>query len=62
MAEVYVNLDALIPREDFEAAEGKPSGSNMGSTQAITELEKGRFFLKRPQKTGLSTRDSELDT
>ena len=51
MAEVYVNLDALIPREDFEAAEGKPSGSNMGSTQAITELEKGRFFysvLKKP--------------
>ena len=51
MPDVYANLDALIPREDFEATEGKPSGSNIGSTQAITELEKGRFFysvLKKP--------------
>ena len=51
MPDVYANLDALIPREDFEATEVKPSGSNIGSTQAITELEKGRFFysvLKKP--------------
>jgi len=51
MPEVYVNLDALIPREDFEAKEGNSAGSNISSTQAITELEKGRFFysvLKKP--------------
>ncbi len=37
MPDVYVNLDALIPRDDFEASEGKSSGSNIGSTQAALQ-------------------------
>ncbi len=51
MPEIYVNLDGLIPREDFEAKPHQPSGANLPANQTITELEKGKFFysvLKKP--------------
>ena len=51
MPDSYVNLDGLIPREDFEAKPDQPSAANLPATQTITELEKGKFFysvLKKP--------------
>lgn len=51
MPKSYVNLDGLIPREDFEVRADKSSGANLPATQTITELEKGKFFysvLKKP--------------
>jgi hypothetical protein len=51
MPETYVNLDGLIPREDFEAKPVQSSGANLPATQTITELETGKFFysvLKKP--------------
>jgi hypothetical protein len=51
MPDIYVNLDGLIPREDFEAKADQTSGGNLPATQTITELEKGKFFysvLKKP--------------
>lgn len=51
MPDIYVNLDALIAREDFEAATEKTSSSTLSNTQTITELEEGKFFyavLKKP--------------
>ena len=40
MPDSYVNLDGLIPREDFEAKPDQPSAANLPATQTITELEK----------------------
>jgi len=51
MSDSYVNLDGLIPREDFEAKPDQPSAANLPATQTITELETGKFFysvLKKP--------------
>jgi len=51
MPNIYVNLDGLIPREDFEAKPDQASGANFAATQTITELETGKFFysvLKKP--------------
>lgn len=52
MPETYVNLDGLIPREDFEAKTDSASNTVPGTqTQTITELENGKFFysvLKKP--------------
>jgi hypothetical protein len=51
MPDIYVNLDGLIPREDFEAKADQVSGANFAATQTITELETGKFFysvLKKP--------------
>lgn len=51
MPDTYVNLDGLIPREDFEAKPVQSSGANLPATQTITELETGKFFysvLKKP--------------
>ena len=45
-----VNLDALIPREDFAVNEGN-STSQFGQTLQIRDLEKGSFFypvLRKP--------------
>lgn len=51
MSDIYVNLDGLIPREDFEAKPVQSSGANLPATQTITELETGKFFysvLRKP--------------
>src|SRR4051812_35609666 len=51
MPDIYVNLDGLIPREDFEAKPDQASGANFAATQTITKLETGKFFysvLKKP--------------
>jgi hypothetical protein len=51
MPDIYVNLDALITREDFEAKSDQNLSANLSTTQTITELEKGKFFfsvLKKP--------------
>jgi len=51
MSDTYVNLDGLIPREDFEAKSDQASAANLPATQTITELETGKFFysvLKKP--------------
>lgn len=50
MAEV-VNLDALIPREDFLASEGADAGSTGKSEASRTDLTKGESFyltLRKP--------------
>jgi hypothetical protein len=51
LSDNYVNLDGLIPREDFEAKPDQVSAANLPATQTITELEKWKFFysvLKKP--------------
>ena len=51
MPDIYVNLDGLITRDDFEAKPDQAAGANFAATQTITELEKGKFFysvLKKP--------------
>lgn len=46
MPDIYVNLDGLIPREDFEAKPDQVSGANFAATQTITELEIGKLSLR----------------
>ncbi len=51
MSDTYVNLDGLIPREDFDAKSDQATAANLPATQTITELEQGKFFysvLKKP--------------
>ena len=51
MSDSYVNLDGLIPRDDFEAKPDQVAAVSATQTQTITELEKGKFFysvLKKP--------------
>ena len=51
MATNLVNLDALIPREDFEVEQGQEPAGLPVSTVQIRDLEKTAFFydaLRKP--------------
>lgn len=46
-----VNLDALIPREDFEVIENNSRASSFNQNVSVKDLEKGEFFyagLRKP--------------
>ena len=45
-----VNLEALIPREDFETSENQPSLSNMGQEIRIDDFEDGRPYSSITRK------------
>ena len=49
MADV-VNLDALLPREDFLATEGVDAGSQGKAAIVETDLRKGELFLSTLRK------------
>jgi|694.fasta_scaffold79821_1 hypothetical protein len=51
MGSQYVNLDALLLREDFEVPVVSPQvPSQLGSTLLLTELEEGKFFFAALRK------------
>ncbi|MGS0629030.1 MULTISPECIES: hypothetical protein [Photorhabdus] len=46
-----INLDALIPREDFEIIEGNTRASSFNQNVGVKDLEIGEFFyagLRKP--------------
>lgn len=51
-----VNLDAFIPREDFEFQENPSQTTNI-ATIGIRDLENKSFFLQCVEKTRLSERN-----
>ncbi|MFO0799242.1 MAG: DUF262 domain-containing protein [Gemmataceae bacterium] len=50
MAAQEVNLDALIPREDFEAIDKDSSPNTIRQTLTTTDLEEGGFFYESLRK------------
>jgi hypothetical protein len=56
-----VNLDALIPREDFEITESRPVGTRK-STLSDSDLRDGEFFYTMLRKPDFQRETSEWDS
>lgn len=54
-----VNLDALIPREDFEIMKDSPAAPPLLPATSISELENGKFFLAVLRKPDFQRETSE---
>lgn len=52
-----VNIDALIPREDFDVKDTNQGVGTRKDTISINDLRKNEFFFFCAQKTRFSTRD-----
>lgn len=58
-----VNLDAIIPREDFEVQDQTPKGIARNiSTISITDLKEGSFFFSAMRKPDFQRETNEWDT
>ena len=58
----HVNLDALIPREDFDITDAsRPVGTRKG-TLSITDLKYGEFFFTAVRKPDFQRETSEWDS
>ncbi|WP_290753701.1 DUF262 domain-containing protein [Henriciella sp.] len=55
----YVNLDALIPREDFETTDAKDDGQSRAQTMTVRDLESNAFFYLALRKPDFQRETSE---
>ncbi len=56
-----VNLDALIPREDFDVKDSEASPTRKGDTLVIRDLEDSSFFLGSLKKPDFQRETNEWD-
>lgn len=56
---VTVNLDALIPREDFEVLESTPKPNTVRTTISVRDLQKGEFFFESIRKPDFQRETNE---
>lgn len=56
-----INLDALIPREDFEVRDSEPSPTNKSQFLKATDLEEDSFFFGTIKKPDFQRETNEWD-
>ena len=56
-----VNLDALIPREDFEVKDSEASPTSKSLNLRVTDLEVGSFFFGSLRKPDFQRESNEWD-